>query len=136
MVKLPDSPQDCYGKLFKKYGDLRLGSTKLLEWEVFSGQFNRHIRAKKETDSPKIKASFTCLFSIWQSLERLRKTPIFYQWKILKERQHLESLKELFQDIQNDKVDCLNTDLVGTPNLSLNTVLKQAAEKTRHRGNK
>ena len=73
------------------------------EWSVWSGQFNRTLRGLN-TPQP-IKA---CLFSIWQSANRLVTLHLEKRPKVRKlraEQRHLRKLKKLFDDIISGRVN-------------------------------
>ena len=108
-------------QLTEAYRSARKQEITPYEWSVWSGQFNRTLRGLN-TPQP-VNA---CLFSLWQSANRLlglhlAKRPKVH--KIRAEQRHMVKLKELFDDIVSGRVDFANVpgNIGGTSLMKLYT---------------
>lgn len=112
-MQFPNHPKECQNLLFNQYKNLLNGILSQLQWGIFSGAFNRHIKAKmKQCGLPKENA-FKNLYSTWGSLDRLyqlRKEDNLLDKikvklnvdKIYTEEKHMQALKEQFKELLNE----------------------------------
>lgn len=112
-MQFPKHPEECRDLLFTRYKDLLNGILNPLQWGIFSGAFNRHLKLKmKQCGTPKENA-FKNIYSTWGSLNRLynlRKEDSLLDkikvktnaHKIHQEERHFDALQEQLKELLNE----------------------------------
>lgn len=98
-MRFPTEPVELKRVLKEEFGKAKGLKITQCQWEVWSGEFNRHLRKLTQEGSNRTANAY--LYAIWQSVNRLlllyaRRRPD--KGALRKERKLLDKLKGLFQD--------------------------------------